>query len=106
MKTINVSEATGPVLDWLVAKCEGHIRPDGGTYAGEWQGRAGYRPSSDWALGGPIIEREFIGLVPGKTQWFSHGSIPTFGPTPLIAAMRCYVVSKLGAEAEVPEELL
>ena len=23
MKTIKVSEATGPVLDWLVAKCEG-----------------------------------------------------------------------------------
>ena len=23
MKTIKVSEATGPALDWLVAKCEG-----------------------------------------------------------------------------------
>lgn len=28
-----------------------------------------------------------------------------FGPTPLIAAMRCYVASKLGDEVEVPEEL-
>ena len=28
------------------------------------------------------------------------------GPTPLIAAMRCYVASKLGDEVEVPEELL
>ena len=24
MKTIKVSEATGPALDWLVAKCEGY----------------------------------------------------------------------------------
>jgi hypothetical protein len=29
-----------------------------------------------------------------------------YGPTPLIAAMRCYVASKLGDEVEVPDELL
>ena len=28
------------------------------------------------------------------------------GPTKLIAAMRCYVASKLGDEVDVPEELL
>ena len=28
------------------------------------------------------------------------------GPTPLIAAMRCYVASKLGDEVDVPEELV
>lgn len=28
------------------------------------------------------------------------------GPTPLIAAMRCYVASKLGDVVEIPEELL
>lgn len=27
------------------------------------------------------------------------------GPTPLIAAMRCYVASRLGDEVEIPEEL-
>jgi len=27
------------------------------------------------------------------------------GPTPLIAAMRCYVASKLGDEVEIPQEL-
>jgi hypothetical protein len=27
------------------------------------------------------------------------------GPTPLIAAMRCYVASKLGDAVEIPEEL-
>ncbi|MDX9971917.1 MAG: DUF2591 family protein [FCB group bacterium] len=29
-----------------------------------------------------------------------------YGPTPLIAAMRAYVASKLGVEVDVPEELL
>lgn len=28
-----------------------------------------------------------------------------YGPTPLIAAMRCYVASKLGEEVDVPDEL-
>lgn len=27
------------------------------------------------------------------------------GPTPLIAAMRCYVASKLGDNVEIPEKL-
>jgi hypothetical protein len=29
----------------------------------------------------------------------------SYGPTPLIAAMRAYVVTKFGAEVEIPEEL-
>jgi len=28
-----------------------------------------------------------------------------YGPTPLIAAMRCFVASKLGEEVDVPQEL-
>jgi hypothetical protein len=28
-----------------------------------------------------------------------------YGNTPLIAAMRCYVASKMGDEIEIPEEL-
>jgi hypothetical protein len=31
---------------------------------------------------------------------------PFHGHTPLIAAMRCYVASKLGEEIDVPEELI
>ena len=31
---------------------------------------------------------------------------PQFGPTPLIAAMRSYVASKLGETVEVPDELI
>lgn len=44
-----------------------------------------------------------------KLNWVKREDWPRHyfvGPTPLIAAMRCYVASKLGDEVEVPEELL
>lgn len=80
-----------------------------------------YEPSIDWAQGGPIIEREFMDLetVPcGPASenvkfdtwraWVNYpdqDAVCATGPTPLIAAMRCYVASKLGDEVEVPDEL-
>ena len=112
---IKVSEAVGPTLDWLVAKCEGRdIRP--GRWRGKFSSNGGiWKPSENWSQGGPIIEREGIELLlsfEGHTRAilnrFDLTVKPTekHGPTPLIAAMRCYVASKLGDEVEVPEELL
>lgn len=116
---VKTSELIGPALDWAVAKCEGfdaikyearrvkilHRRDDA-------QPRT-YTPSTDWAQGGPIIERERItfseerrGLYLGFIwNGVAHVNLSE-GPTPLIAAMRCYVASKLGEEVEIPEELL
>jgi len=136
-----------------VAKCEGF---DAITYEqrriatrhrrDDAQPRS-YQPSTNWAQGGPIIERENITIIRANdeyecdekgfttlkripqwfaetSQWTGHSTTtsyegenmePTFmveeewgcyGPTPLIAAMRCYVASKLGEEVEAPEELL
>jgi hypothetical protein len=113
MKT---SEMIGAALDWAVAKCEKYpmgiwydedqlpmIRDD---EVPEW------KPSTDWAQGGPIIEREAITTRPlAKTRWEADtfdrdGNEFLFdGPTPLIAAMRCYVASKLGNDVEIPEAL-
>ena len=110
---IKVSEAVGPTLDWLVAKCEGRdIRP--GRWRGKFSSNGGiWKPSENWSQGGPIIEREKIDLNHYRlqdltAQW--DASIDSWdsdwaGPTPLIAAMRCYVASKLGDEVEVPDEL-
>lgn len=101
------SELTGAALDWAVAKCEG--QPD------EWVAdhKRGYinSPSTDWAQGGPIIERENIGLWSEGYDW--EAKIQTgvgawlymWDASPLIAAMRCYVVSKLGDNIDIPEEL-
>jgi hypothetical protein len=74
-----------------------------------------YAPSTDWMQGGPIIEREGINLdnYAKNPQWSAwtpaperdSGEAQAYGPTPLIAAMRCYVASKLGAEIDLPKEL-
>ena len=68
--------------------------------------------STDWSQGGPIIEREKIGMSMtwSGTCWLASvhdiGAKVFRGPTPLIAAMRCFCASRLGDEVEIPEELL
>lgn len=124
MNKIKVSEATNTQLDWLVAKCEGAqgIRFDGRWWrvhfggAEEYLGNLDY--TADWSQMGPIIERETISVVhrhrrpphPEGDRWnaiiLSNNKRGWYGPTPLIAAARCFVASKLGDEVEVPEELV
>jgi hypothetical protein len=72
---------------------------------------------TDWAQGGPIIERETIAIAKSRTdsrykgEWMADitplnaANIFTCGPTPLIAAMRCFVASTLGAEVDIPDDL-
>ena len=130
MKT---SELIGPALDWAVAKCEGEDSQAFYYYAYDnmplyldeavhpmWQ------PSTNWAQGGEIIEREQMDVLHYPDQWVAQlwanrnwrQTIPSApghekvrplnsafgaGPTMLIAAMRCYVASKLGDEVDVPK---
>lgn len=64
--------------------------------------------STEWRFGGPIIERERITIDAGQHGWLwvaRKVAHETTGPTPLVAAMRCYVASKLGDEVDLPEEL-
>jgi hypothetical protein len=80
--------------------------------------------TENWSMMGPIIEREGIDVRfdrdrvfdPGEKveRWYASKPFDTipdaewveYGPTSLIAAARCYVLSKLGEEVEVPEELV
>lgn len=116
---IKTSELIGPALDWAVAMCRGFDRLD----EDQWLMRDGisdmplvaYNPSSDWAQGGPIVEQEgveiFRLLGSSAYGWGARkpsigGMRPTYcrnGPTPLVAAMRCFVASKLGDKVDVPE---
>ena len=112
---VKTNELTGAALDWAVAKCEGieltngcynRLLVDGRMSRGQ-EMLAPYNPSTDWAQGGPIIEREKTTLEWTGEDWMGYirHDEEFFGPTPLIAAMRCYVASKLGDEVEIPEEL-
>lgn len=118
---IKTSELTGVALNWAVAKCEGistaefitlHSLP---TSEADWK----YQHSTNWAQGASIIERESIRIIEPSTKgakWVARimrGSsfnesnwLECIGPTEFIAAMRCYVVSKLGDFVNVPEELI
>ena len=127
MKT-KTQDLTGPALDWAVFTL---TRKDRFTWYLDHEGRfmqehgeasSQFSPSTLWQDGGPIIEREKIKLSPniGRT-WSSQirhetdhplvahrvlaGWTNKHGPTPLIAAMRCYVASKLGDTIDIPEEL-
>lgn len=110
---MKASELTGAALDWAVSVCEGYrldLVPEGS-----------YTPSTDWAQGGPIIEREMIQLTPKCMVNPLHGWAAAYrsfdedddvyalhrkrGKTPLLAAMRCYVASKMGETINIPEGL-
>ena len=121
---MKVVDAIGAQLDWMVAKADENLHPKGdvrlldgevftiepGNYeqSDRWQR---YSPSTNWAQGGPILDRERITIrqwtnMPSIHAYMPHDGAPWgAGPTPLIAVMRCFCCSKLGSEIEVPEEL-
>ena len=119
---VKTADLVGPAIDWAVAQCESvevEYINDGITRCllrvSPFTGM--YRPSVDWSQGGPIIERERITINQGrdliasiwhpssdlKGNWYRFKQT---GPTPLIAAVRCFVASRLGDEVDIPEELL
>lgn len=113
---MNINNLTLTQLNGTVAGIEGYrldLAPDDS-----------YRPAADWSRGGPIIEREKIEIFWHNTAkvWcaanntrlkyhergeFVEGSdFKAEGPTLLVAAMRCFVLSQLGADVDVPEGLV
>ena len=103
MKT---SELQGAALDWAVARCEG-MEGEFKNYSGAFI-ESTYNPSTDWAQGGPIIERDKITVeyTGDPDTWCANirADEEVYGPTPLIAAMRCFVASRLGDEVEIPKD--
>lgn len=121
---VKTSELTGAALDWAVSTIEypndSTIKRGDAEMFIDCNAFGDYSFSTDWAKGGPIIEREGIWLrgphdatkpdgdvVVRIDYWYAHCNHKHVknGPTPLIAAMRCYVASKLSDEIDVPEEL-
>jgi hypothetical protein len=109
---VKTSDLTLLALDWAVAKCEGKLPASYDDWTQTWP-----HYSTNWAQGGPIIEREKMGVWSYywneqgefETGWYAEnedGNYVRRGPTPLISAMRCYVASKLGDTVDVPTELL
>lgn len=117
---VNITDLSGIALDWAVANGEGLLafgyKNDSGRLLITLSScnTEYFQPTLHWSLAGPIIEREGIAtrksFEDGRGGWtaniWAHGT--TFfeeGPTPLIAAMRCFVASKFGESIEIPDEL-
>lgn len=103
MKT-KTSELEGAALDWAVAVATGL----GMSYARRAH-QCGFRPSTDWSQGGPLMTRLEM-LTRGHGIWYAIpicvDVIELSGYTPLVAAMRAIVASELGDEVDIPDELL
>lgn len=114
MKTFKL---TGKALNWAVSKAEEIAWLADPSNTPQPSPDSSY--STDWALAGPIIEREGIALalLYGSTWGATTYPISTIGKdhsdsfyqgvgnTPLLAAMRCYVYSRFGDRVSLPEEL-
>ena len=104
---IHTQSLIGKPLDWAVGRAEG-----GDLAPVEY--------STDWAFGGLIIDRELISILLARAAeggdpalWYAAKHAVSIkapprahGPTALVAAMRCFVLSKLGSEVDVPDELV
>ena len=101
------------VVRWFAADDDGNETSEEGGWEPitSWGG-----PSTNWEDGGPIIDRERISLIApalGTSKWvaginamLSHREAIEMehqqkGETALIAAMRCFVASKMGDEVEL-----
>ena len=116
-----VDDLTGAALDFAVASCEyvgtlPFVVMADGLYDSSLEGGSNhYSPSTSWWLAGEILGKAKIAVEPdeGTTGWLARrpfcskvGEDVFDGPTPLVAALRCYVASVMGSEVMVPEILL
>ena len=121
---IKTSELTGAALDWAVGQTEDFEVSVAKLNRSVWvritdPKRFGerYKPSTNWAQGGPLIERFNIwldGPICGVSIWsasvmdtqLNEFSASHDCETPLIAICRAVVACKLGDEVEVPDQLV
>lgn len=115
---LKTSELSGNALDWAVAKCEKkkiHCIP-ALNYPFLVDNAVPFQPSVSHSDAGPIIEANEINTsaTGGSMKWKAYVWVEAkqnfgkeyFGKTHLIAAMRCYVASKLGEEVEIPDSII
>jgi len=129
---LKTNELIDVALHWAVAKCQGLQIYKDAILAGQvkegwwisglsidpndWRPLSTFNPSANWAQGGPIIEREKIAVAyepsliyDDSCRWKALAAMSDngreYGPTPLVAAMRCYVASKLGDEIDIPDDV-
>ena len=124
MKVKSSELPAGPALDWaVIVALHGRWDANNPEHVKSFLDlRSGHplhqqaRYCERWDHGGPILDTMIAqgfaiqeATFSGRVQVFrSNGDqfLSAIGETVLIAAMRCWVTFKLGAEVDVPDELL
>ena len=126
---VKTADLTGAALDWVVAQVEAvpvaiaapHYGTDWRVYKPDFGGK--YSPSTDWAVGGPLIAKFQVALIPEahdgmegtemSERWYAdvyYGGGEQYTTehcdTVLIAACRAIVATKFGDSVQVPKELM
>ena len=116
---VNIEDLSIKDLDIAVGISQGFKKKDWSTHFNSFIDEEGYpyQPSTSWIQGGPIIEKEKISTLyyPDKKEWYAgkdaergYGLKYSEGfteETPLVAAMRCYVYTKIGVNINLLQEL-
>ena len=118
---VKTAELAGQALDWAVAEAEGveyikgYIVTTERNLIGELissSSVSNYRPSTDWASGGPLRDKYSVSIEHGgdgeQVYAYVHGRYldGVFAETALIALCRVIATAKLGNVAQVPFELV
>ena len=127
---VKTAKLIGPALDWAVAKAVGLTEEKNGlrfdragrpTVSGDFA--IPYQPSTNWAQGGPLIDKYKPWISPPVNDpdpeqpygWdaeiYDEAGFDVIGraigcPSNLIAICRAIVVTKLGDVVQVPADLV
>ena len=126
---VKTADLTGAALDWMAAQVEAvsvaiaapRYGTDWRVYKPDFGGK--YSPSTDWAVGGPLIAKFQVALIPEahdgmegtemSERWYAdvyYGGGEQYTTehcdTVLIAACRAIVATKFGDSVQVPKELM
>lgn len=111
MKAVKTAELSGNLLNYAVLLALGEYAD--GFVLKHWDSHCAhnlYQYTTDWAIAGPIIQdcRMTIIELEGDDDWRASmwGVGQAFGSTQLEAAMRLFVLFKLGKEVIMPVDEL
>lgn len=108
--TMKTDELDGAALDFMVSRCSIYheylenvipLRYDDDEDV--------WSPSTNWEQGGVYIHLNNISICyENENQWKSYISVEntSYGSTPLVSSMRCFVKSKFGVTVDIPNWVL
>jgi hypothetical protein len=122
---VNIDVVTGSLrniyLDWVIAKIEnpnwffeGYVSNDPASALMMDDGQI-YDPSTNYVFGGPILDKAVTHIQKFSEHKYHASIVPSasgdgdwhhaYGPTILIASLRCYAKSHFGLFVSLPKAL-